>query len=374
MNSEERNALQAAVLIHEQLAGKSTPSPAVYLPEYAWATIARLHRQAEMANSRGWHRAAKRLSEDLAEAIRRCHRDLEMALRSLDSSSLPRKVSTSAEIYRDILALGTEFDETDIGLGEHKLSVTTDSIALEGIELGRFQICLDWQRLGSGQAYRVLALDPNPSAKNEDVTHPHVQDETLCEGEGRMAIQAALAQGRLLDFFLLVSQLLHTYGKGSAYVELDRWHGLACDDCGTSVAEDDCYHCQSCGSNLCDDCRMWCAACEESYCSACLIPCPVCERDFCRGCMQTCSQCHKKVCARCMDDDVCQTCNEEQSQEDNDNDNDQPTSHDGQQPAGPADADQRSQGALRGNRLPAAPSSADAPAESNCLGEALVSA
>ena len=100
---------------------------------------------------------------------------------------------------------------------------------------GPFEIRLDWRQLGSATPYRVVALDPHPAAKDTDVTHPHVQEEQLCEGEGRSAVRAALAEGRLYDFFLLVSQLLHTYGRGSAYVELDNWDGIPCDDCNAPV-------------------------------------------------------------------------------------------------------------------------------------------
>jgi len=117
--------------------------------------------------------------------------------------------------------LPEEFEEVSIDLDEHALSVTTDCIVLEYMSFGRFEIRLDWRRLGDAQPYRVVALDSNPAAKSEDITHSHVQDEQACEGEGRAAIRAALAECRLYDFYLLVSQLLHTYGRGSAYVELD---------------------------------------------------------------------------------------------------------------------------------------------------------
>ena len=168
---------------------------------------------------------------------------------------------SASDIYRDILALDDEFEEVEIDLDEHELSVTTDRIVLEDIDLGPFEIRLDWQRLGASSAYRVVALDPNPAARSDDVTHPHVQDEQLCEGEGRAAIRAALAEGRLYDFFLLVSQLLHTYGRGSAYVELDDWDGVPCDDCGGSVDEDDRYYCQRCGATLCGSCSVTCQGC-----------------------------------------------------------------------------------------------------------------
>ena len=39
-------------------------------------------------------------------------------------------------------------------------------------------------------------LDANPADANHSVTHPHVQDEAVCEGEGRQPVRRALEQGR----------------------------------------------------------------------------------------------------------------------------------------------------------------------------------
>ena len=169
----------------------------------------------------------------------------------------------------------------DIDLDEHELSVTTDRIVLEGVFLGPFEIRLDWQRSASSSPYRVVALDPNPAAKSDDITHPHVQDEQLCEGDGRTAIRAALAECRLYDFFLLVSQLLHTYGRGSAYVELGDWDGVPCEDCGDSVDEDDRYYCDRCDATLCGECSVSCHGCGDAFCSGCLGPCAACGCEYC---------------------------------------------------------------------------------------------
>ena len=115
---------------------------------------------------------------------------------------------SATDVYHDLLALKGEFEEVEIDLEENDLSVTTDDIDLDGVCLGPFQIRLEWQQIGqASQPYRVIALDPHPATKSDEITHPHVQDERLCEGDGRAAIADALAEGRLLDFFLLVSQV-----------------------------------------------------------------------------------------------------------------------------------------------------------------------
>jgi hypothetical protein len=318
INPSKKIALRAAVLIHEQLAGDKRQDVPICLPEYSWSKIPQLRRQIDLANRHGWHRAAARRTEDLACAMDGCRRELENGVRVLQVRQRDRPVASASEIYRDILALGDEFEAVDIDPGEHKLSVTTDRIVLEEVNLGPFEIRLDWHLLGSSPAYRVVALDPNPAAKNEDVTHPHVQDGSLCEGEGRSAVQAALAECRLYDFFLLVSRLLHTYGRGSAYVELSDWHGVPCEDCGEYVDEDDRYYCRRCDAVLCSGCSAACGACGEPFCSGCLGTCAACDQEYCSSCLETCRACRKPVCEDCREDGLCRQCRENQDHENQD--------------------------------------------------------
>jgi hypothetical protein len=301
MNKTNKTAVQAAVLIHERLLASQHQDQPISLPDYSWGRIQMLQRQIRLAGRCGWRRAVARLTADLAGELESCCRQLESVRRLPCFRPVEEtRVSSATAIHQDLLALDDEFEEVKIDVAGHTLAVTTDCIVLEEIELGRFEIRLDWHGLGSPPAYRVVALDPHPPARRDDVTHPHVQDDTLCEGEGRVAIQAALAQCRLHDFFLLVSQTLHTYGRGSAYVELDNWFGASCTDCGGTMSPDDSYSCNRCGSELCEDCRASCAGCEESHCSECLSRCPGCEADFCGGCLEMCSGCKRSFCAGCL--------------------------------------------------------------------------
>jgi len=313
--------LHTAVLVHECLVGRPIQDVFRCPPEYSWSEAMKLRRQIVRAQSRGWRLAAARLMQDLDASLHCCQRAIETALHDIEQADFnQQQISSAAEIYKDILALQQEFDEVDIDIAEHEISVTTDTIVLEGIHLGRFQICLDWHQLGECQPYRVLALEPNPAASDEGITHPHVRDKSLCEGDGRTAIRAALAQGRIYDFFLLVSQILHTYGSGSPYTRLDEWDSdVCCDDCGTHVSERDRYDCVRCGSTLCGECSRGCAGCEESHCSSCLFTCPECDRDFCRSCLTTCPQCQRRVCGSCLENGVCSSCHEKQNQDEEEN-------------------------------------------------------
>lgn len=308
MTEEEKTALKAARRIRERLMNSHRERLTIRLPIDYWQKITKLTRQVETARERGWILAAKSLRTDLARAVDYCRDRLVGLFVELDKDPVPTpSVST---LYHEILGLYEEFEDIELDLEEHELRITTEPITLEGIRLGRFQIQLDWERLGNPSPYYVKALDPNPAAANDGVTHPHVQDERLCEGDGRAAIQQSLAAGRLGDFFLLVAQILQTYGKGSAYVELDDWDGVSCSDCGQTVGENERYYCERCDATLCDECDRLCYGCDRSFCSGCLESCPTCDESFCSSCLMRCNNCHQRVCNNCLTNGLCEVCHE----------------------------------------------------------------
>jgi len=315
MTPTNKTALRAAILLHERLVGRKAQPQPVSLSEYYWNEVQQLQRQIVLAFRRGWQGAAKRLGEDLICAMQSCRRDLDSTLYALQDSVAPRSPSSPSDIYRDILALEDEFEQVEIDLGKHELCVTTDRIILEDLHLGDFEIRLDWHRLDGPFAYRVVALDPHPAAKNDSVTHPHVQDERLCEGDGRPAIRAALSEGRVYDFFVLVSQILHTYARGSAFVELDNWDGTPCEECGASVDEDERYYCHRCEAVLCDSCAASCEGCGDYFCSGCLDRCAACGGQYCSACLTTCRTCRKQFCQDCCEAGLCHECHEKQHSE-----------------------------------------------------------
>ena len=199
-----------------------------------------------------------------------------------------------------------------------RLSLVTEPIVLEGVDLGSFEIQFQWARLANGDssAYRVIAKDPHPPEGRDNVTHPHVMDDVLCEGDGRHAIRQALAQGRLLDFFTLVAGVLRTYNQESPFVELALWNGSSCSDCGATMHEE--YSCHKCGDTICGECESVCGGCEESCCSSCIGSCPVCEEAYCRRCLTRCEGCHRHVCSDCLNqDERCLKCHEDDCSENN---------------------------------------------------------
>jgi hypothetical protein len=226
-----------------------------------------------------------------------------------EAQDAPRRPATTREIYDDLAALETEFCRVTIDLNARELAVSTEPICLAGLPLGSFEIVLVWSRLAARSgAYSIAAVDARPSDADADVVHPHVRDGSLCEGDARPAILAALADGRILDFFTIVARTLATYNEHSAFVAVERWHGLSCSDCGASVDDDDASCCERCGQELCDGCVGSCQDCGQTACSECLARCVICSDGCCSGCLQACQRCRRRCCGRCLTDEICTTC------------------------------------------------------------------
>jgi len=272
-----------------------------------------MHRLWRQASQRRWS-CERILVRGLRTRLDELRKAIDTFARDLVADSYHTLPSLKS-IYADLVVLSSEFAEIQVDLREGHLSAITDPISLEGVELGPFEIRLCWSRLRSGHAYKVHALEPNRAA-SDSVSHPHVQDDSLCEGEGKVAIRAALQQGLLLDFFLLVRQILETYNPRSAYVQLSDWLGVACSDCGTSSSEDESFGCGRCGCDLCDDCSRSCNSCGQSSCSSCSSLCTRCDADCCSSCISACRDCGEGYCTECLTDRKCSSCLESEDDED----------------------------------------------------------
>ncbi|MHC4356850.1 MAG: hypothetical protein ACYS0H_29475, partial [Planctomycetota bacterium] len=185
---------------------------------------------------------------------------------------------------------------------------------LEYVTLGPFSIQLEldkFRELHKDHPYHVVALNPNPAATDDSVTHPHVSGERVCEGDGAAAIRACLEQGRLCDFFTMVRSILTTYNPDSPYVALDNWDGAPCYDCGYAMNSEDTYYCYNCERDFCAECSTYCRQCEQTACICCCGQCSYCEEYACTNCISECSECEEIYCQSCLEDGICPTCKEE---------------------------------------------------------------
>jgi len=305
-----KELLRASARIRERLLAPGSGEVFVCLPDYHWGQCVETARQLERVLEHGWQAAAKELRRRLTGDIRSLHNALQDLLREIEAPATPL-VASQRDIFEDLLALEDEFDELEVDLKEQTLSVTTDPIVLEQRHLGRFQIILRWANLGDSCPYRVVATDTDCAATSRDETpHPHVEGDSLCEGEAKVPIRQALKQGRLFDFFTIVRQTLMTYNAGSAYVRLSHWHGVECSDCGCSMNEEERRCCEGCDEHVCGDCTTCCYACDEYRCNQCIETCSLCEESFCKSCLSRCSHCKHLLCKECLDDGRCDNCRE----------------------------------------------------------------
>ena len=319
MNTSDRTMLRASERLHESLCRRRQQHEGISLPELSWQELQKSVRQIRAALRRGWNLAAARLTHKLTRDLNHFSERLSALATVLRDRSRHVPPPTSFELFRQIKDLQLEFGDVTCDLQQNQLCVTTEPIELDGVSLGSFDIRLAWHELSARRAYRVVALEANSACSNSAVTHPHVSNEELCEGDGHEAISAALEEGRIYDFFLLVSRVLATYCPDSAYAQLDSWYGLPCTDCGASTHEDYRTYCGSCDDAVCDECLSSCEACSRGLCSSCTTACGDCRQIYCRSCLEECSGCQAEACRACIEDKLCRECKQDQDHETLDN-------------------------------------------------------
>jgi hypothetical protein len=224
------------------------------------------------------------------------------------------ELTTLSAIVDELMQLQQEFVKFEYDKKSNAISVITKPITLEDVYLGPFKIQLELNKLADlykNAPYSCIALDPHPASTAEDVTHPHVSGDKLCEGEGYAAIKSALEHGRLCDFFTLIRSILNTYSPDSPYVSLADWEGTACYECGYIMDSENSYYCESCENTFCEECTTCCSCCDETVCLGCLESCSYCEEKVCPNCISKCADCGSLCCKSCLDEDVCPNCKEE---------------------------------------------------------------
>jgi hypothetical protein len=278
------------------------------------------------AVEKGWFGSAEkirtRVNRNVSDFSYQLQRFKELI--NADETKLPKL----SDVFAELSQIDQELGEYQFDLKERTISVITEPITLDDISFGPFEIKLfidQINKLYSESPYRVIAIEPNPAATDESVTHPHVSSERLCEGDGHVAIRKAIEQGRLCDFFTMIVSILQTYNPDSPYVSLDDWEGISCYDCGCTVSGDDCYYCESCDRDYCSQCSTYCQICDTTLCLGCSFECQDCEQPVCRGCTSTCIECEETYCKNCLTEDgLCQSCEEQRKENENEEQESEP--------------------------------------------------
>ena len=273
------------------------------------STIQHASHRLQLATERRWLAAAGNILFRLSFDLKELECEVASAVRELDRAH--DDAPTYRNVFGELQALQQEFEEVGCDAKERSLLVVTEPIGLEDIDLGRFELRLELDRVAEGEqadCLRVVALDPNPAATDDSVTHPHVSNERLCAGDATGPMRSALQAGRLCDLFVLARCVLNTYNSSSAYVRLEQWDGRPCQDCGYTMHDEDSYWCESCEHEFCDDCSGCCESCSTPLCRSCLKSCAACSDPYCEGCLQPCKKCGEACCSGCLEDNICSPC------------------------------------------------------------------
>jgi hypothetical protein len=266
----------------------------------------------------GWFLAADRCCNSVSRLLH----DIPYSVSRIQQlTDVPRKeMPKLSMLVQELNQVQQEFGNMEFDAEENTISVVTEAITLEDIYLGPFKIQLELGRLSelyTSTTYRLIALDPHPAATSEDVTHPHVSNEQLCEGDGSVAVRAALEQGRLSDFFTMVRSILNTYNPDSPYISLNEWNGEPCYECGYVMSSENGYYCSFCDRAFCEECTTYCRSCDETICVGCAAQCETCEESVCPRCARTrCIECESVCCESCIDEGLCPDCKQERKNED----------------------------------------------------------
>jgi len=263
-----------------------------------------------------WFAAADRCSSKVSRLLS----DVSYSVSRVQplTDSLRKEIPRLPLLIEEMRQVQDEFGDMEFDDDERMLSVVTEPITLEDLYLGPFKIQLEldkFSELYTSIIYQVIALDPHPAATDEAVTHPHVSNDQLCEGDGAAAIRAALEQGRLCDFFTTVRSILNTHNPDSAYVSLYDWDGEPCYDCGHVVDRENCYYCSFCDHDYCEQCSSYCQLCDETVCLGCGGEYPQCGELVCPNCISRCAECDSLCCKECLDENICPNCKEESEAE-----------------------------------------------------------
>lgn len=294
---------EIAAKISAKLAALSDYSAAK--PPKVWAEITRFHRIFTYALKRGWRGQARLALTAMQQVQADVYFQTESWRSGMVNLAAPQRLAPlpEEEIYQELLAAQREFGEVGRKYGE--VYVTTRDITIEGVPLGPFRLYIDINRLGSSIPLRAEALKPNPAAGTE-FTHPHVDSEAVCLGDGVATINQALLDGRFCDAFLMINAVLQQEG-GNPYLPIEDWGGRHCSDCGEPYDEDEGCTCE-CGETRCGACSGCCERCGATTCGECQCVCEGCGYHFCENCAKNCSECGNQFCRGCLDDGLCQDC------------------------------------------------------------------
>ena len=281
-----------------------------------YSNIAKESKLFAVSTERNWFGSAEKVRTRISRNLNDFSNHLQQFKNLINQDEI--KLPKLSDIYADIVQLEKEYGDLKIDLGKKTISVISDYIELDDVPLGTFEIKLHIDRINklyTESPYIVIALEPNPASSDENVTHPHVSHDVLCEGDGYVPIRRAVEEGRIFDFFSLIDNILQNYNPDSPYVALDEWEGNSCYDCGNTLSYDESYYCERCDQYFCSHCSSYCQKCNTTICMGCSYQCPSCEEPVCNRCVAKCQECEEFFCIDCLNEEgLCSDCEEQRKE------------------------------------------------------------
>lgn len=133
---------------------------------------------------RGWHAAAKSVAYQIHGELFRCQNQIHTAAELASSRFAIFQHVDPRRVVCGTRCVGGQFEDFDFDLKEGTLSVSTESIELEGQYLGSFCITLNFKQeytSTSPAPYVVQASDPSCPEGRSHITHPHVMNDHFIE-------------------------------------------------------------------------------------------------------------------------------------------------------------------------------------------------
>ena len=146
----------------------------------------------DIASRRRWLGALTQLKCELDFLFTSIQNEINAA-RHITADRDEPAIPSLSDLVGELAQIDDDFGEWSYDHRGGVLSINTEPITLEGIDLGRFAIKLEVRRLADAdhhRIYQVEALEANPAEGNDGVTHPHVKNDDLCEGDAAAAIKA----------------------------------------------------------------------------------------------------------------------------------------------------------------------------------------
>jgi hypothetical protein len=285
----------------------------VDLFESIYERIALIRRKTQSIGNTNNLKFARALKISVRSIYVQARRELEDAQYNFDSIYIPEvrtgcavrsneEVKISLLSNRDFLSIENVF----IHRTNNTLFMTTEPIVIKDIPLGPFEVHVSPIIDNAGMAY---ALSPNPAISNPQVTHPNVNDNFICMGNGQNAYSLAVKQGRLCDAMQIAIAVVRTYGFRNPHLRIEAWHGENCEFCGKLNMQANIVQCADCHKYGCRECAFTraarrCLPCHEHRLANPPAECYLCGSEA----HNDCPDCKKKACGVCWTDASCRRC------------------------------------------------------------------